>query len=65
MSKERLICPKCSKRVCDVSVTCITGVAFHVELKCPNCRNIVDVEYPRSYHTEQFNKTGLLSSNGF
>lgn len=39
-------CPRCGKRACDISVNnSIEDLDFYVELKCPNCKNIVQIRY--------------------
>lgn len=50
--------PKCGKRAFDISA--ISEVPIIVELKCPNCRNIVKVPCTpkmciKNNHTEQRN----------
>ena len=32
-------CPRCGKRLCDV----LAGASGYVEMKCPNCRQIVKI----------------------
>lgn len=54
MEKQIASCPMCKKRACDIRVTNGTeNVDFYVELKCPNCRNIVRIQYSHiiSLHT--------------
>ena len=41
MLKYKMKCPKCEKRAFDISA--ISNVPVIVELKCPNCRNIVKI----------------------
>lgn len=41
MLKYKMICPKCGKRVFDISDK--PSNPLTIELKCPNCRNIVQV----------------------
>lgn len=38
---RKLMCPICRKRACDVSD--FPGNKFYIELKCPNCKNIVQI----------------------
>lgn len=46
MDKQITRCPKCGKRACDIKVENETNnLNFYVELKCPNCKNIVKIEY--------------------
>lgn len=38
---ERLKCPVCGKRAADIDA----NGTVEIELKCPNCRNIVKLNY--------------------
>ncbi len=39
--KERLMCPKCGKRALDINAK----GRVELTLKCPNCKNFVDITY--------------------
>lgn len=42
----KMQCPRCSKRACDIKVNNnIENLDLSIELKCPNCRNIVQIRY--------------------
>lgn len=41
--KEKISCPICRKRAFDINTT-VKGDVW-IELKCPHCRNIVQVSY--------------------
>lgn len=43
MLKYKMICPKCGKRAFDVSDKPLKSII--VELKCPNCHNIVQINF--------------------
>lgn len=46
MKPCKMQCPRCGKRACDISVNSnIENADFIVELKCPNCKNIVRIRY--------------------
>ncbi len=48
MDKQITRCPLCGKRACDIKVESETdNLDFYVELKCPNCKNIVKIQYSR------------------
>lgn len=47
METLKMPCPICRKRSCDIGIVSgQTDIRFFVELKCPNCRNIVKIGYP-------------------
>lgn len=42
----KMQCPRCGKRACDISANnSIENLDFYIELKCPNCKNIVKIQY--------------------
>jgi DNA-directed RNA polymerase subunit RPC12/RpoP len=41
MAMTKMKCPKCGKRVFDIS--CLPKDQIYVELKCPNCHRVVSV----------------------
>ncbi len=41
VSIRRLQCPRCGKRACDIAGA--AGDGFLIQLKCPNCKNIVTI----------------------
>jgi len=42
-----LKCPRCGKRICDISK--FLNEDFTISVKCPNCRNIVDIKAIKAY----------------
>lgn len=47
MKPYKMKCPRCGKRACDICVNnTVKTTDFFIELKCPNCKNIVRIQYP-------------------
>lgn len=53
MLKYKMKCLKCGKRAFDISG--LPTVPLIVELKCPNCHNIVKIPCDKNHCTEQRN----------
>ncbi|MGN0161360.1 MAG: hypothetical protein ACI4AQ_08240 [Lachnospiraceae bacterium] len=53
MISEKNYCPLCKKRIFDFGATQETmNISFFIELKCPNCRNIVRVHFNKGTEVE-------------